>query len=239
MAGNDPEEHVGPAVVRQSWRQVAFLHWRVDPSDVQPLLPAGLIPDVLDGSAWIGLTPFRVERFRLLQAPPAPFISSFAETNLRTYACDRDGRDGLWFLSLDVTSSINVAGGRLGGFRYFLSTMTVQGQHAVHYRCRRLVGPPAGHDIAVRPGPTLTELSDLESRLTGRWRAYTRLAGRLMDVPVAHERWPLRRAELLSIDETLITAAGLPPVTDAPLVHFSEGVDARFGPPRLVGHLRG
>jgi len=33
-------------VVRQSWRQVTFLHWRIDPDVVQARLPDGLVVDL-------------------------------------------------------------------------------------------------------------------------------------------------------------------------------------------------
>jgi uncharacterized protein YqjF (DUF2071 family) len=37
-----------------------------------------------DGSAWIGLTPFRVTGLRLRGMTPLPFVSSFYELNCRT-----------------------------------------------------------------------------------------------------------------------------------------------------------
>lgn len=235
MAGNRPEEHVARPAVRQSWRQMTFLHWRVDAGAVEALLPRGLVPDVLDGSAWVGLTPFRVEGFRVLDAP-LPFVSSFPETNVRVYVRHRSGRDGLWFLSLDVTSALNVLGGRAGGLPYFWSAMSIAGEGSVRYRCRRVVGPRAGHDITVRPGPPipLAEVSALASGLVGRWRAYSRVAGRLLEIRVEHEPWPLRSATIEHLDETLIAPTGLPLLSSEPLVHYSDGVDARLGAPRLL-----
>ena len=44
----------------QWWRDISFLHWRVDPDLVAPLLPPGVRPDVYDGSSWVGLIPFRM-----------------------------------------------------------------------------------------------------------------------------------------------------------------------------------
>lgn len=229
-------------MVQQSWRDVAFLHWRADPYEVAKLLPPGLVPDVVDGSAWIGLTPFEVRRFRVLDAPPLPFgATDFPETNVRTYVRDEHGTDGLWFLSLDVPDVLNAMGGRLAGAPYKLADMTVtreDGAGVVHYRSRRRVGTPAYHQLTVRPGRAMAEdeVDDTIASLTGRWRAFSRVAGQLVVIAVEHEPWPLRHATLAECDESLLAAAG---VTDAirrdtPMVHFSDGVDARIGAARLA-----
>ena len=77
------------------------------------------------------------------------------------------------------------------------------------------------------------ELADM---LTGRWRAYHVVGSRLVEVPVEHEPWPLRNAELVACDESLLVRAGFDPRGEPPLVHFAAGVDARLGPPRLTRH---
>jgi uncharacterized protein len=233
MAGREPEERVALPSVHQAWRQVTFLHWRVDVATITPLLPDVLEPDVIDGSAWIALTPFCVERYRLLGAVPVPFESSFPETNVRTYVRDkRDGRDGLRFLSIDVASVSNVLGGRLAGVPYHRSAMSVSGETLIRYSCRRhgAGGASVGHEIAVEPGDPIAAPDHLLTSLTGRWRAYTSVGGRTFPVPVEHEPWPLRAASIVSLDESLSAAVGLA-LAGEPLVHYSDGVDARIGLP--------
>lgn len=39
------------SLASQRWSQLVFLHWRVNPEAVAPLLPKGLVPDVFDGSS--------------------------------------------------------------------------------------------------------------------------------------------------------------------------------------------
>jgi uncharacterized protein len=235
MAGNEPEERVDTPMVRQSWRRMSFLHWRIDPAEIAPRLPRGMTVDIVDGSAWISLTPFRVENFGLLRLPPVPVMSSFNETNLRTYVRGPDGRDGLWFFSLDVDSIVNAGGGRLGRIPYHLSAMSVQGDgDRVHYRCQRLIGGRAHHDISVEAGDPLGNDRELAELLAGRWRSYVSVAARIVEVPVQHQPWPLRDARLVACDESLMARAGLPRPAEPPLVHFSAGVDAQLGPPRLA-----
>jgi uncharacterized protein YqjF (DUF2071 family) len=83
---------------------------------------------------------------------------------------------------------------------------------------------------AVRSGAD----AGLAEVLAGRWRAYTRVGGRLLAIPVEHEPWALRRAELVHLDETLLAAADLAQPTAEPVVHYSDGVEARLGAPRPV-----
>ena len=235
MAGNQPEERVGRSLIFQAWRTMAFLHWRVDPAVVAAHLPPGLIPDTVDGSAWIGLTPFHVSPSGLFDLPAVPMVTSFNETNLRTYVRGPDGRDGIWFFSLDVDSVANAGGGRIAGFPYFLSAMWVQGHDgSVRYRCRRRCGADAHHDIAIRPGDPVRPADEVAAQLAGRWRAYHAVGPRLLEVPVDHEPWPLCEAELVACDETLLARAGLAVQGPPDLVHYADGVDARLGPPRLV-----
>ena len=46
--------------------------------------------------------------------------------------------------------------------------------------------------------------------------------------------WPLRDAELVACEESLLVRAGFDAPGEPPLVRFAGGVDARLGPPRLT-----
>ena len=221
----------------QRWQSLSFLHWRYDPGEVQRLLPPGLSVDVHDGAAWVGLTPFVLVGFRPMCLPAVPLVSTFPETNVRTYVRDNDGTDGLWFLSLDVSRLAAAAGARgLLWVPYHWASMSVEEGPVVRYRSRRRTAAGRGpaHDVTVRPGPALDETRPpLVDFLTGRWRAFTRVSGRLVVVPVEHEPWPLFEAEVVEVDEDMLAAAGLPSPHGEPLTHFSPGVDVRIGFPRV------
>ncbi len=119
---------VDKPVMRQRWEQLTFLHWSYDPAVVQRLLPDSLTVDTFGGAAWVGLVPF----FMRVHTPGdrgAPWASNFCETNVRTYALDREGRAGIWFLSLDAARLGAVAVAR-ASYRlpYFWSSMRLTGQ---------------------------------------------------------------------------------------------------------------
>ena len=237
-------------VMRQRWERLTFLHWPYDPADVQRLLPVGLTVDTLDGAAWVGLVPF----FMRVHTPGdrgVPWVSNFCETNVRTYVRDRDGRAGIWFLSLDAARLGAVAVARASyQLPYFWSSMRLTGPLPAHapagsvgpaadqeitYSCRRrLPGPlPAASQVRVRAGAPYqpAELGDRDHFLTARWVLFSVLAGRQFFARAEHPPWPLHRAEAVSVNDSLITAAGLPAPRGEPLVHYSPGVNVRIGRP--------
>ena len=82
----------GPWANAQTWDDLAFLHWRVDAAAVRALVPEGLEVELHDGSAWLGITPFRLSGFRVRGLPPLPLVSSFAELDVRTEGSRRSAR---------------------------------------------------------------------------------------------------------------------------------------------------
>lgn len=215
--------------------RITFIHWRYRPEQVQALLPAQLRVETFDGAAWVGLTPFLMRGVRVLGVPALPWLSTFPETNLRTYVRDARGRTGIWFLSLDAGRLAAALGGR-GGFwlPYFWSDMSVATKDGhTRYRCRRRLPGPVGArcDVDVEMGVPLVERErdELAHFLTARFRLFSLVAGRLAAAQVEHPPWPLHHAQLEGLDQDLIQAARLPAPEGQPVVHASPGVPVRVG----------
>lgn len=245
MSGLTAEQRITKPVWRMSWLEAGFVHWRVPTRSIEAVLPPGLTADVHDGTAWITLAPHVMADMRPFGLPllpdlsaviggGLPDLSSAPEINLRTYVRGPDGRDGLWFFSLDVANLAVAAAARaFVGAPYFASRLRLEREElSVRYSGSR-TGRPELFDLTIRPGAAI-EPSELDVWLTGRWRAYTHHLGGLLVTPVEHEPWPLRSATLQYCRESLTAAAGLPRVEDA-VVHFSEGVTTvRVGLPRVL-----
>ncbi len=216
-------------VMHHRWSDITFLHWRYPVEVVRPLVPDALEVETFDGTAWIGLTPFLMEGVRPPGLPALPWLSRFPETNLRTYVRDGRGRRGIWFFSLDAGRLPAALGGRAGYWLpYHWSDMSVRSDgRLVRYRCRRR---PRGErcDVEVARGAPLPE-DDLARFLTARFRLFTVVAGRTASAPIEHPPWPLRRAELLGLDQDLLQAGGLPAPDGDPVLHASPGVAVRIG----------
>jgi uncharacterized protein YqjF (DUF2071 family) len=238
--GPAPTVEVSRPVMEHAWRTLTFLHWRYPVEQVQALLPERLTVQAYDGSAWVGLVPFRIE-VRPPHLPAVPWASRFPETNVRTYVTDPTGRPGIWFFSLDAARLGAVVGARAAyGLPYFWSAMQVDGHirapgdEVTYTSFRRWPGPRAAHcRIRLRVGEAYApeELGELDHFLTARWTLFSVTAYGLRRAHAHHQPWPLRRAELVELDESLVRAGGLPDPTDDPLLHCSPGVQVRIGAP--------
>lgn len=222
----------------QWWRDITFVHWPVDAARVAPLLPAGVRPDLYDGSAWVGLIPFRMVDAALGSGRPVPWLGTFLETNVRVYSVDEEGRRGVTFCSLDTDRALIVAAARaVFGTPYRWAAMADQHDGPRHrYRThRRVRGRRTGPRSLLEVETTIdvVEPTDLEVFLTARFGLHTSVLGRSLWVPNTHGPWPLRRARLLRLEDELVAAAGLPGVADTPpaSVLHSTGVRTEFGRP--------
>ena len=225
-------------VFRQHWGDLTFLHWTVDPAAVAPLLPPGTRPDLLDGQTWVGLVPFEMSRVRILGTPALPYLSRFAETNVRLYAVDDQGRRGVVFRSLEAARQLPVLAAQVGyhlPYRWARMSLERDADRRTYSTWRRWPGPRgAGGSQQVRIGARL-EPDELAHFLTARWGLFSRwYAGRTAWAPVDHEPWTLHSAELLSLSDDLITTAGLPKPVGTPHVMWSPGVSVAIGRPELL-----
>lgn len=240
-----PSRDVGRTVFTQTWADLTFLHWAVDPDRVKGYLPPRTRPDVIDGASYVGLVPFRMQGIGAWGSPGLPYFGTFLETNVRLYSVDDQGRRGVVFVSLDASRLIPVLAARTGpGLPYLWSKMTFR-RHGdrIEYGCRRRwPGPrPATSDIAVRIGAPI-EAGRLEHFLTARWGLHLPdggLAGRFSRPrpdpyywPNRHPQWPLCSATVERLDDGLLAAAGFADLAnqEPDSVLFSPGVFSVFGP---------
>jgi uncharacterized protein YqjF (DUF2071 family) len=227
---------LGRTLLTQSWLDLCFVHWEIDPELVSPLLPAGTSPDLLDGRTYVGLIAFRVRRTGLLGLPGVPYFGDFPETNVRLYSVDEHGRRGVVFRSMDASRLLPVLAARAAvRLPYVWSKMSVRREGDVlSYTChRRWPGPRGTRSfLSIRVGERIGQPTDLEHFVTARWGLHNDWFGRSLHLRNAHPRWSLYRADLLSCADELVAAAGLPAPTAAPVsVLYSPGVPARFGRP--------
>lgn len=191
-----------PWALTMQWRDLLFLHWPVPAAALQLLLPRGLEIESWDGTAWLGIVPFRMARTRLRWLPPLPTATVFPELNVRTYVRHGD-RSGVWFFSLDAHSRLAVEGAR-ATFRlpYFRATMTCRTQgDAIVYTSERTDrrGPPARfaarwcHGSASAPAAPGT----LAHFLTERYCLFAAdRSGAVRCGEIAHAPWRLMSASV-------------------------------------------
>lgn len=225
----------------QSWRRLLFMHCTADPELVQGHLPTGLTVDTYPDSegrerAWIGLVPFTMCEIRPRSLPSAPWISSFHETNVRTYVHLQGKEPGVWFFSLEAARWLACSFARARfALPYYHAFMRLDclDPKRVSYASRRR-GADARLDLEYAIGDAMAEPApgSLEFWLVERYLLYSQRNGRLFTGRVFHPPYPLTHATVLRCDSNLIEAAGLPA---GPWEHvcYSPGVDVevfRLGP---------
>lgn len=239
----------GSAIGYQRWSNLLFVHWRMPAESVRPLLPAGLTLDTWDGDAWIGLVPFQMSGVRPWWSPPVRGISSFCETNVRTYVHDRGQNPGVWFFSLEAASSLAVRVARWKwNLPYHRATMEIaRTGSSIRYASRRrwpgsrgagcTIEATIGRDWGDSDQTTHSPASHsalpgtLDHFLVERYILYTQSAdGRLRMGRVHHTPYPLKQVRVDRLDESLVADLGLPATGEICHAAFSEGVEVEIFP---------
>ena len=233
-------------VMYQNWHHLLFLHWEVSPADLQTMLPPGLTVDLHDGKAWVGLIPFTLSGVRPVMMPPLPGVSTFHEVNVRTYVRARNGDPGVWFFSLDASSSIAVEAARLAyKLPYFKATIEFAAKGEAlplvdftsHREDPRGAMPAHAH-IRYQPveGPARAAApGTIEHFLIERYVLYAQDSEhQLWRARVEHPPYLIQRAEVTELDETLVWASGVRRPDDVPLRHYAREVNVAIHLPERV-----
>ncbi|MFT3706398.1 MAG: DUF2071 domain-containing protein [Archangium sp.] len=221
----------------QNWRELLFVHWSYPVEAVRPLVPPELELDCFEpGRVFVGAVPFVMKDIRLALQPRFTAMN-FLETNLRTYVLHKN-EPGVFFFSLEASSRLAVRAARWGwGLPYFDAEMTTSTNDGViDYATTRA---KTGASLKVRFKPTehlgASQPGTLEHFLLERYFLFTKWRDAIWKGHVHHVPYPAQRCELLSLDESLTAAAGLPAHEATPAtIHYSAGVDVEvFGPDRV------
>ncbi|MGA7617096.1 MAG: DUF2071 domain-containing protein [Thermoanaerobaculia bacterium] len=222
---------------RQKWSRLGFLHWRIAPEDLRPLVPPMLEIETFDGAAWITLVPFEIRDSRPRFVPPFlpfPLVASFLELNLRTYVRHRD-LSGVFFFSLDAASRLAVAAARATyHLPYFFAQMSMEtADGRVEYESRRRETEASFRMSSFAEGElTTASATTLDHFLLERYALFAHHRGHIFAAHVRHHPYRYRPLTITRLEETVTRAAGIR--LDAPpeLAHDSPGVDVYVGSPQ-------
>jgi uncharacterized protein YqjF (DUF2071 family) len=203
----------------QEWNDCIFLHWRVPVNLLASYVPDSLTIDEVNGSAWVSVVAFSMERIRPRYLPPFPPISNFGEINIRTYV-RLNGRGGVYFLSIE------------GGKR--LSCWIARTVSELPYRYSRMQRRPGlftasntefgdSFQLAYQSGEVITDKSAVDRWLTERYGLFQPVGSNLNTFEIHHPEWPVHRLEVKELELHYSRFAAL--LSGPPdLAHYSPGV---------------
>lgn len=227
--------------MRMTWRDLLFMHWRVDVHSLRSLIPEPLEIDTFDGSAWIGIVPFRMTGVAPRFIPSIPYMSAFPELNVRTYVTI-DGKPGVWFFCLEATNPIAVrAARRLFHLPYMDARIELANCDScntgkwIGYHSRRThrSEPEAQFEVDYRPiGPTFEATpGSIEDFLTSRYCLYSANSkGDIFRGEIDHPPWELREAQAIVNENTMTDWLGIDLPSTAPLLHFAKTTKVKCWP---------
>lgn len=209
------------------------MHWAIPVDALRPLVPPRLEIDTFEGEAWIGVVPFTMWGVRPTFTPPVPGLSALHELNVRTYV-HLEGVPGVWFLSLDANSIVAVWAARNFFYLpYFNARMTLdQTANKIIYASHRTHAnaPAANFEATWEFGDPLplSPPGSLEFFLTERYSLYAAHRDKLYRCRIFHRPWPLRTAQLLSCESSMVESHGLPTPRGEPLLHYAEALETNI-----------
>jgi uncharacterized protein YqjF (DUF2071 family) len=229
------------------WHELLFMHWPVPVQALRPHVPKTLEIETFDGSAWLGVVPFRMSGVRPRLVPPIPGLSAFPELNVRTYVVPKETgeKPGVWFFSLDATSRLAVRAARLAfSLPYFDANISchVNGSTntpTVHYSSRRTQkrAPPAELDMDYRPAGKVFHAKNgtLDYFLTERYCLYSAVKdGRTYRCEIAHAPWPLQPAKATVRRNTMTRQLDFDVPDDEPLLFYTDYLEVVAWTPEKV-----
>ncbi len=231
-----------PYVMHQRWHDLLFMHWRVPVDVLRARIPRELDIDAFDGEAWLAVVPFRMSGIRPRYLPGVPWLSAFAELNVRTYVT-ANGKPGVWFFSLDAANPLAVLIARsVFKLPYFNARMRCdaapnQGIDYASTRTHR--NAPAAELLAhYRPtGPVFeARPGSLEYFLTARYCLYTADAnGRVYRGEIEHLSWPLQSATAEVERNSMAAAHGFTLPDEVPHLLFARDLTVQIWPLAPIG----
>ncbi|WP_347552512.1 DUF2071 domain-containing protein [Pseudalkalibacillus hwajinpoensis] len=226
-------------IMKQTWENLLFLHWPVEASWLQSLLPPKLEPDTFNGRAWIGIVSFEMNHIRFRGLPPVPYASRLLELNVRTYV-KYGNKQGVYFFSLDASHNLGVSIARnIFHLPYFRATMSVSidaervnfSSHRTHKGARE-----ADYQLTYRPisDPYEAQGGNLDYWLTERDRLFIVRKGKVFQGKIKHKKWPLQQAD----NDVLLDSLSQPYKyqKDEAIAHFSKSVTTYLWPLQNVTH---
>ena len=224
-----------PWIMEQTWNDLLFAHWPIDPGIMRRLVPSVLPLDIFNGQCWVAVTPFHMTGVRVRWTPALPGLSAFPELNVRTYVT-YGGKPGVYFFSLDAGSRVAAWAARTTyQLPYFYARMRVadpdrEKEGWIQYHSLRNSRAELRGRYRPIAAVQLRKPGTLDHWLTERYCLYTVVCDSIYRAEIHHEPWPLQDAEAEFSMNTMATAAQIRLPEIQPLLRFAKRLEVLVWP---------
>jgi uncharacterized protein YqjF (DUF2071 family) len=220
-----------PWLMTQTWHDLLFAHWPLEPSVLSRKIPAPMELDLFNGCAWIAIVPFHMTNVAPRGASALPWLSEFSELNVRTYV-SVGNKPGVYFFSLDASNPVAVRAARvLFHLPYYSASIAIEGgDGSVDYCSRRTHARAPLAQLVVRYraiGPIFqAAVGTIDHFLTERYCLYTAdRKGRAFRLQIHHPPWRLQQAEAEFGVNSMTEGLGVDLPAGPPLLHVAKRQD--------------
>ncbi|MFD1029993.1 YqjF family protein [Metaplanococcus flavidus] len=221
-------------MMTQTWRDLLFLHWPVDPAKIRYYVPAELELDLYDNQAWVGIVLFKAKGTRPRFLPPIPGSANFLEVNVRTYVKYKN-RSGVYFFSLDADSKMAV---EIASFANFLpyrkAKMALRKKpNKILFKSRTVEKAMPSEKISLKYSISEEQAvsTNLEQWLTERYCLWTKPGQHLLRLDIEHDSWKLKYIKGRIIENTMAPYLGINFSNKSPMAHYADMKNVSFYPP--------
>jgi uncharacterized protein YqjF (DUF2071 family) len=212
-------------MIAQRWSDVLFLHYEVDASELQKIVPYPV--DLFEGKAIVSIVPFAMSRIRFPFLPAIPGFSKLYELNLRTYV-RINNRPAVYFFTLDSNHLPGVLVARLGfSLPYRLRKMNLINQQEYKFKASSL---EVTAKISVE-----RSTNKFDAWSTERYALVTKFFGRDLWGVVEHEKWKLQKVHVEHIEDHF--SGEFIAVKKFIGASYASTLDVRFRPFHFLGVL--
>ncbi len=213
------EMPAGPWKFYQEWNDAIFLHWQVDFDLLSELVHPDLEIDLFEGTPWVSLIAFKMEKIRPKNFPAIRAISNFHEINLRTYVKYK-GKSGVHFLSIEGGKKLSCKIARIiSELPYCFSHISRKTGSLISYNNE--LGDSLKIEYSV--GATIERKEDIDLWLTERYALFQHTKKHINTFEIHHIEWPIHSLNLGQIEMNYPRLNGL--LLELPdRKHYSTGV---------------
>ena len=224
--------------MQQIWKDLLFLHYKVPYELLRAFVPTSLKLDQYKGETWISISPFKMRKVRLRWFPPIPTAYNFLELNLRTYV-KYNGRPGIYFFSLDTSSTIAAIAARAAFLPYYRAAMYIKYQHdRFYFDSHRKSKTRAALKVTYAPHSEkfISKEGTLDHWLVERYCLFQEALGkRVITIDIHHLPWELQKANAEISENTLTESIGFTIPDQQPIIHFAKHQKVLVWPLRFAG----